>query len=176
MVPRNHFLNGKIDRNVHSLTLDLRFDAVHAIPQHARTLEMIGFLSCLAREQNLIQSKADLIEYTRLLGDFHAGKSISPYVRHLGSLANLEKHLRTTPTDNFTLLLSDTRGLLGRLDIDELSARDWPSWFGKFCEHYRGCLVCNPPGDTIKDRVTVSATENLKEVEFEGKKSVKCAP
>ena len=146
------------------------------IPQDARTLEMIGFLSCKAREQNLIKSSAELFEYTKLLGDIQAGKSIAPYVRHLGSLANLEKHLRTTPTDNFALLLSDTRGLLNRLDVDELAARDWPSWFGKFCTRYSGCLVCSPEGDAIRDKVTVSAAAKLKEVEFEGKRSVKCTP
>lgn len=145
------------------------------IPKDARGLEMIGFLSCRAREQGLIKSAQELFEYTELLGRLQAGKTIEPFVRHLGSLDLLEKHLRTTPADSFSLLLSDPRGVLVRFDVDELAARDWPSWFRKFCTRYSNCLACSPDGDAIRDKITVSATDSLNEIERDGKRVVACA-
>jgi hypothetical protein len=146
------------------------------IPKDARGLEMIGFLTCRAREQGLIKSAPELNEYTELLGRLQSGRPVEPFVRHFGSLASLEKHLRTAPADNFSLLLSDTRGLLPRFEIDELAARDWQSWFKKFCSRYTGCLTCSPEGDALRESVTVSATEALKEVTLNDKKVVACTP
>lgn len=133
------------------------------IPQDARTLEMIGFLTCKAKAQNLIKTAPELLEYTRLLGDIQAGKSLAPRVRHFGSLSNLERHLRTTPADNFNLVLSDQSGRLARLTVDELHATDWPSWFKEFCLRYSGCLACTPKANAISTRVTVTVAGELEE-------------
>lgn len=145
------------------------------IPASARGLEMIGFLTCRAREQGLITSATELKEYTELLGRIQAGSPIAPYVRHHGELANLEKHLRTTPEDNFSLILNDSKGLLARLEVDELAARDWPSWFRNFCVRYSACAVCSPSVEKITDNITLSATDKLMEVTSGSKPVVSCA-
>lgn len=142
------------------------------IPQEARTLEMIGFLTCKAKAQNLIKTAPELLEYTKLLGDIQAGKSLAPRVRHFGSLANLERQLRTTPADNFSLVLSDQTGLLARLSVEELHARDWPSWFKEFCVRYSGCLTCSPEANAISTRVTVTVAGKLEEQQ--GGESTRC--
>lgn len=145
------------------------------IPKEARTLEMIGFLTCKAKEQDLIKTAPELIEYTRLLGDIQAGKPIAPRVRHFGSLANLEKHLRTTPADNFSLVLRDQSGLLQRLDVEELHAKDWTSWFREFCMRYSGCLVCNPEARDISNRVAVSIAGKLEAKQGDNSGPTSCA-
>lgn len=150
-------------------------NVLDVIPKDARGLEMIGFLSCRAREQGLIGSAQELNEYTELLGRLHSGKAINPFVRHHGKLANLERHLRTTPDDTFSVLLNDPRGILARFDVDELAARDWQSWFKKFCARYSGCIACSPDGDAIKETVSLSATDRMNEIEQEGKKVVACS-
>lgn len=144
------------------------------IPVNARGLEMIGFLTCRAKEQGLITSATELKEYTELLGRIQTGNPIQPYVRHHGELANLEKHLRTTPADNFSLTLTDSKGLLARLEVDELAAKDWPSWFRKFCVRYSACAVCSPSGDKITDSITLSATDKLIEVTSASRPVVSC--
>ena len=149
-------------------------NVLDVIPKNARGLEMIGFLSCRAREQGLIKTAQELNEYTELLGRVQTGRVIQPFVRHLGSLALLEKHLRTTPDDKFSLSLSDPKGVLARFDVDELAAQDWQSWFRKFCKHYSGCIACSPDGDAIKEDIKVSATAGMAEIDRDGKMVVAC--
>ena len=141
---------------------------IDVIPSEARTLEMIGYLSCKAQKSGLISTNEELREYTALLGDIARGNPIKHYVRHFGTLLSLQNHLRKSQEVNFSLVLDSSTPSLQEFWVDEISAKTWPIWFQKMCSQYSTCLECEPSGKNIKTQLSIRGTSNLKEIKIEG--------
>jgi hypothetical protein len=141
---------------------------IDVIPPEARTLEMIGYLSCKAQKSGLISTNEELREYTALLGNIARGNPIHRYVRHFGTLLSLQNHLRKSPEVNFSLVLDPSTPGLQKFWIDEITAKTWPRWFQKMCSQYAACLECEPAGENIKTQVIIRTTSDLREINIDG--------
>jgi len=148
---------------------------IDVIPPEARTLEMIGYLSCKAQKSGLISTNEELREYAALLGDIARGNPIHRYVRHFGTLFSLQNHLRKSSEVSFSLVLDPSTPGLQKFWVDEITAKTWPSWFQKMCSQYAACLECEPAGENIKTQITIRATSDLREINIDGASYLTCS-
>ena len=157
-----------LDNTISLLEARAGLDVVDVIPPSARTLEMIGFLSCVARQDGLIKDDDKLIEYTRLLGDIASGNVKQSYVSHKGTLSALQSHLDKSQEANFSLNLDAATPNLKQFWVEGIAAKTWQLWFQKMCSKYAACLECEPNGESIKTQITIRGTSKLREVNYEG--------
>jgi hypothetical protein len=141
---------------------------IDVIPPEARTLEMIGYLSCKAQKSGLISTNEELQEYTALLGDIARGNPVHRYVRHFGTLLSLQNHLRKSPEVSFSLVLDPSTPGLQKFWVNEITAKTWPRWFQKMCSQYAACLECEPAGENIKTQITIRTNSDLREINIDG--------
>jgi len=148
---------------------------IDVIPPDARTLEMIGYLSCKAQKAGLISTNEELRNYTALLGDIARGNPIKPHVRHFGTLLSLQNHLSKSSEADFTLVLDPATPSLKDFWVEEIRAKTWPRWFQKMCSRYSSCIECEPTAQDIETKVIIRGTSRLREVKIDGVSYIGCS-
>jgi hypothetical protein len=113
-----------------------------AIPKEARTLEMVGFLTCMAKQQGLIKSSEDFEDYKEFLRSFSQGERLPTARIEDQQLGQFRRDLQQLPSVDFALHLEPPDELEAFQVAGDFKARSFRALIQKICANYK-CLECS---------------------------------